>query len=122
MLFETRFFWTLINEKDLDYVKRLRSIFDRAKRRLISSVSIYEVYKLSLEREGESVARLRVSTIKKDFEVIGVDSSIAEEAARIAHRTRNPMADSLIMATAKQLKLPCVTDDPHFGEIKTIWI
>lgn len=123
-LFETRFFWALFTEKDTEYVNKLRSIFERSKRRVISSVTIYEVHKLTLENEGEAVAQLRVNTIKKDFEVIDVTCSIAEEGARIAHRTRNPMADSLIMATAKELSLPCVTDDPHYKDhgIKTVWI
>ena len=123
MLFETRYFWAVFTEKIPEYVKKLRSIFERSKRRFVSSVSIYEVHKLTLASEGESVAQLRVRyTIKKDFEVIDVDSSIAEEGARIAHSHRTPMADSLIMATAKELKLPCVTDDPHFDPVKTVWI
>jgi predicted nucleic acid-binding protein len=112
----------MFNEKDTEYVNRLRSIFDRSKHRVVSAVTIYEIHKLSLESEGEVTARLRVITIEKDFEVIEIDSEIAEEGARIAHRTRNPMADSLIMATAKELKFPIVTDDPHFTEMKTVWI
>ncbi|MGI0080216.1 MAG: PIN domain-containing protein [Nitrososphaerales archaeon] len=83
---------------------------------------VHEVHKLALEKEGEVVAQLRVRTIKNDFKVVDIDSSIAEEGARIAHSRRTPMADSLIMATAKELKLPCVTDDLHFDSIKTVWI
>ena len=124
MLFETRYFWALFTENDTGYVNRLHVVFERSKRKVVSSVTIYEVHKLTLENEGETVAQLRVNTIKRDFEVIDVNSSIAEEGARIAHRTRNPMADSLIMATAKELRLPCVTDDPHYehDDIKTVWI
>ena len=122
MLFETRYFWAVFTEKDPDHVNKLRSIFERSRRRFVSSVTIYEVYKLTLASEGEIVAQLRVSTIKSDFEVIDVDSAIAEEGARIAHARRTPMADSLIMATAKELKLPCVTDDPHFDYVKTVWV
>jgi hypothetical protein len=32
------------------------------------------------------------------------------------------MADSLIMATSKSLRVSCVTDDPHFTEVKRVWI
>ncbi len=122
MLFETRYFWTIFNEKDSEYVNRLRQIFERSKRRLVSSITIYEIYKLSLESEGEIVAELRVNTIRSDFDVIDVNFQIAQEGARIAHVQRTPMADSLIIATAKQLKVPCVTDDPHFEAIKTVWL
>jgi toxin FitB len=122
MLFETRYFWAIFTEKDSEYVKKLRLIFERSKQRFVSSITIYEVHKLTLESEGEEVAKFRVGTIKKDFEVIEVDSEIAEEGARVAHAYRTPMADSLIIATAKQLKLPCVTDDPHFKPVKTVWL
>ncbi|HKW04645.1 MAG TPA: PIN domain-containing protein [Nitrososphaerales archaeon] len=122
MLFDTRYFWTLFNEKDVEFLGKLHQIYERSKRPLISSVSIYEIQKLSIETEGEIVAELRVNTMKRDFEVIDVDSPIAEEGARIAHVHRTPMADSLIMATAKELKLPCVTDDPHFRPIRTVWV
>jgi len=67
------------------------------------------------------VARLRVETIRRDF-VVDVDTQIAEEGADISHRLRIPMADSLIMATAKRYNLSCVTDDPHFSEVKRTWV
>ena len=51
-----------------------------------------------------------------------IRSPIAEEGARISHRLRTPMADSLIMATSKSLRVSCVTDDPHFTEVKCVWI
>ena len=67
MLFETRYFWALFAENDTDYVNRFRSVFERSKRKVVSSVTIYEIHKLALESEGETVAQLRVNTIKKDF-------------------------------------------------------
>ncbi len=67
------------------------------------------------------MAKLRVDTIAKDFDVIDVDSHIAEEDAGISHRFRIPMADLLIMATAKRYNLPCVIDDPHYSEVKRVW-
>jgi toxin FitB len=121
MLFQARYFWAVFTEKDFEHMKKLRSIFERSRARFVSSATIYEVHKLTLESEGEVVARLPVSAIKKDFEAVDVDSAIAEEGARIAHAQRTPVADSLIMATAKELKLPCVTDDPHFDQMKTVW-
>jgi predicted nucleic acid-binding protein len=80
------------------------------------------VFKLTLATDGKTVAKLRVNTIEKEFNIIEVDSEIAEEGAEISHRLKIPMADALIMATAKRLQLPCVTDDPHFTEVKRIWV
>jgi predicted nucleic acid-binding protein len=122
MLFETRYFWAVFTARDTETLKGLKAIYDRSKTAYASSVSIYEVYKLTLEQEEKAVADLRASTITKGFTVVDVSAEIAEEGARINHRLRIPMADSLIMATSKQLRVPCVTDDPHFTEVKRVWI
>jgi predicted nucleic acid-binding protein len=122
MLFDTRYFWAIFSSKDEETTAKLKSLFDRSKSAYVSSITIYEVFKLTLASEDKTAARLRVSTIANEFEVIDVDPEIAEEGASISHRLRTPMADSLIMATAKQLHLSCVTDDPHFTEVKRIWI
>lgn len=122
MLFDTRYFWAIFSSKDEETTSKLKSLFDRSKSAYVSSITIYEIFKLTLASEDKTTAKLRVNTIANEYEVIDVDSEIAEEGASISHRLRIPMADSLIMATAKQLHLSCVTDDPHFTEVKRIWI
>ena len=122
MLFDTRYFWAVFTTKDPDYLKKLRTLLETSKARLASSVSLYEVYKLTLSHEEKAVADLRTNTIKKQFKIVDVNSEIAEEGARISHRLRTPMADALIMATARSLRVPCVTDDPHFTDVKRIWV
>ncbi len=122
MLFETRYFWAVFTAKNRETVNALRAIFDKSKTAFASSISIFEVYKLTLEHEDKVVAELRADTIEKEFTIVDVNSEIAEEGAKISHRLRIPMADSLIMATSKRLRLPCVTDDPHFTEVKRVWI
>ena len=103
-------------------MKKLRSIFDGSRNAFASSITLYEVYKLSISQEDRTVAELRVNSIKKEFTIINVDPEIAEEAARVSHRVKIPMADALIMATARKLRVPCATDDPHFTEVKRIWV
>jgi len=122
VLFDTRYFWAVFTTKDPDYLKKLRTLLETSKARLASSVSLYEVYKLTLSHEEKAVADLRTNTIKKQFKIVDVNSEIAEEGARISHRLRTPMADALIMATARRLRVPCVTDDPHFTDVKRIWV
>ena len=122
MLFETRYFWAVFTARDRETVSGLKAIFDRSKVAYASAVSVYEVGKMTLDHEDKQVADLRMSTIKKQFTVIDVSAEIAEEGARISHRLRVPMADSLIMATSKLLRVACVTDDPHFTEVKRVWI
>ncbi len=122
VLFETRYFWAIFRSKDRRTVRELRAIYDRADTTYVSSISIYEVYKQTIESEDMSVADVRVTTMENEFDIMDVDAEIAAEGARISHRLRIPMADSLIMATAKRLRVSCVTDDPHFTEVKRTWI
>jgi predicted nucleic acid-binding protein len=122
VLFDTRYFWAVFTSKNPEFLKKLRTIFDSSKTTYASAISIYEVYKLTISEEDRTVAEIRVNSIKKEFTIIDVDPMIAEEAARISHRVKVPMADALIMATARKLRVPCATDDPHFTEVKRIWV
>jgi predicted nucleic acid-binding protein len=122
MLFDTRYFWAIFTSRDQEITAQLKTLFDRSKSAYVSSITIHEIFKRTLGNEDKTTAKLRVDTIANDYETINVDSEIAEEAASMSYRLRIPMADSLIMATAKHFHLPCVTDDPHFTEVKRIWI
>ena len=122
MLFDTRYFWAVFTSKSPEFVKKLRSIFDDSRNAFASSITLYEVYKLSISQEDRTVTEVRINSIKREFTIVNVDPEIAEEAARISHRVKVPMADALIMATARKLRVPCATDDPHFTEVKRIWV
>jgi len=122
VLFDTRYFWAVFTSKSPDFVKKLRGIFDDSRNAFASSITLYEVYKLSISQEDRTVTEVRINSIKREFTIVNVDPEIAEEAARISHRVKVPMADALIMATARKLRVPCATDDPHFTEVKRIWV
>lgn len=111
----------LFTSKDPTITSKLRAVYERTRIAYASSITIFEIYKQTLANEDKVVARLRIGTITRGFNIIDVDPQIAEEGADISHRLRIPMADSLIMATAKRCNLPCVTDDPHYSEVKRIW-
>ena len=51
MLFETRYFWAIFRSKDRRTVRELRAIYDLADTAYVSSISIYEVYKQTAERQ-----------------------------------------------------------------------
>src|SRR2546428_9214299 len=122
MIFDTRYFWIVFTEKNPGTLRKLRKIFEESKEPSVSSVSIYEIHKLTLQKEGKTVAELRTATINKEFTAVDVSSQIAEVGARIGHDLIVPMADALIMATAKSLGVACVSDDPHFTDVKKVWI
>ncbi|MGC8832253.1 MAG: PIN domain-containing protein [Thermoproteota archaeon] len=80
---------------------------------------------LARATDGKEAADLRTSLLEKDFKVVGVDSRIAREAALTWCKHHVPMADAIIVATAKLLRAERVTNDPHLTSIREIrsrWI
>ena len=78
-----------------------------------------------ISREGREIAKLRVAQLKAEFKVIPVDDHIAQLSAEFRHKYQLSMGDSMIAATASVLKAVCISDDPHFKQIKeieTAWI
>ena len=123
-VYDTRFFAELYYSKDEKLLQKIREE-KRRQEKFISTIAIHEVYRLTLQREGRETAVLRIALLKQDFKVIPVTAEIAEISAEFRHKYSLSMGDSMIAATAANLKAPCVSDDPHFKqikEIKTTWI
>lgn len=122
-LYDTRFFLAAYTA---DYpLSKVRSELQTRRRRYVSAITIHEVYRITLESEGRDVAKMRISAIERDFEVVDVNSEIAVESAEIKSSKGGdfPIADAIIAATAKLNKLECFTDDDHIRSIatKTRW-
>ncbi len=130
-VFETRFFIHFFASADQGTHRKLLDLMESYDSRLVSTITLFEIYKLSIEREGKDTAETRASRIRKEFRAIPVDDSIAIRGAQLKHtaKVRNnedvPMADSLIAATSVLNKAVCITDSPHFNKIPQIrpkWI
>jgi len=123
-VYDTRFFVEFFYTIDEELRERLKK--EKARReRIISTVVIHEVYRLALMREGRETAKHKVAILKQGFEVVPVDDQIAQVSAELRQKYRLSMGDSMIAATAEVLGAVCVSDDPHFAqikEIKTEWI
>jgi len=125
LVYDTRFFIEHFYSSDDQVLVRTRSELETEKEKYVSTIVLHEVYAISLEKEGRSVAKLRTEVIRAHFGTVDVDMKIAVQAAEIRHRYKIPMADSMIAATSELLKAGCVTDDRHLTqikEIKTRWI
>ena len=124
-VYDTRFFIENYYTSESITVKKLRELWKKTREHFISSIVVYEVYQLTLKREGRETAILRATVLEQDYKVVEVDAKIARLSAELGLKYGLSMADSIIAATALFLKAPCVTDDPHFKkikEIKTDWI
>lgn len=123
--YDTRFFFEHYYSDDDSTLDLTREELRAKQRKYISSIVLHEVYKLTLEKDGRSVAELRTKLLEKDFNIIAVDAKIARISAEYRHKYRIPLADSIVAATAKITGTKCVTDDQHIRqirEIRTSWI
>jgi predicted nucleic acid-binding protein len=130
-LFETRFFIYFFASPDPSTHRQLLELMRKYDTRLVSAITLFEIYKLSLEREGKETAETRISRIRNEFDVIPVDDLIAVRGAQLKHAVKlrynedMPMADSLIGATSVLRKAVCITDWPHLekiSQVKCRWI
>ena len=123
-VYDTRFFIELYNTKN-EIIKKKASEERQRKKRYVSAIVIHELFKYSLSLEGREIAELKIALLKDAFDVVSVDSQIAQVSAELRHKYKLSMGDSMIAATAASLGAVCITDDPHFRqvkEIKTEWI
>ena len=124
-VFDTRYLVELFYNPSAKDAKRLKQEYDRFSRRLVSVVTLHEVYRLVLQKAGRDVAKLRNSAIVRDFIIIDVDTDLAVKGAELRHGHGFSLADSIVAATALREGCPIISDDPHFEQIdgiKTRWI
>ncbi len=119
-IYDTRFFVEYFYSDDERALTKLKEDLRATRERVVSVVTIHEIYKIVLEREGREVAKLRGETIRRDFEVADMDYVLAIESAEIRRKYRIPFADSVIIATALRWICPVVSDDPHFKKVKDV--
>lgn len=83
---------------------------------VVSTVNIYEVFKHVLRERGKDEALQAVAYLKQGV-VLELDLSLAIQAARISHERKIPMADSMILATARACDAELWTQDSDFEGI-----
>jgi predicted nucleic acid-binding protein len=86
------------------------------KKLLVPVICIYEVFKKILLQSGVSAAQTHISDMKLG-KIIEIDESLALSAAKISFDLKLPMADSLILATARANDAILWTQDEHFKDL-----
>ena len=119
-VYDTRFFLEFFYRQPSLQFDKLERDLSAVGRRVVSVITIHEVYRISLLREGRAVAKLRSGIMRRDFDVVDVDYDIAVKSAELKHKYDIPMADSIIAVTALINKCPVVSDDPHFAKVKEV--
>jgi toxin FitB len=83
---------------------------------IVPTITIYEVFKIVLRQRNESDA-LQSIALMQQGSVVDLTSNISILAAKISIDYRLPMADSIILATARVYNAIIWTQDSDFKEI-----
>ena len=80
---------------------------------IVPTISLYEVFKRILQQRGEDSALQAVAAMQQGL-VVDVDASVAIHAAKMSASLRIPMADSIILTTARMYNAIVWTQDADF--------
>lgn len=86
---------------------------EETKKLIVPSICLHEVYKKVCAQKGE-VAAIQVVSQMQEGKVVSLDADIALLAAQLSMNTKLPMADSLILASARANNALVWTQDVDF--------
>lgn len=83
---------------------------------IVPSISIYEVFKRVLQQRGENAA-LQATALMQQGRTAEFTASLALTAAHLGVEESLPMADSIMLATARAFDATLWTQDADFASI-----
>lgn len=86
---------------------------------IVPSINLYEVFKRVYQQRGEDVALQAIAQMQQG-QVIELTSALALSAAQLSLKERLPMADSVILATARAFQAVLWTQDADFKDLEGV--
>jgi len=86
---------------------------------IVPTISILEVFKRVLQQRGEDAA-LQAAALMRQGQSADMTIRVALEAARIGHELKLPLADSVMLASARLNKAVLWTQDADFKGIEGV--
>jgi len=86
---------------------------------VVPSITIAEVFKRILQQRGEAAA-LQAAAHMSQGEIVELDSDLAIAAAKISHDMKMPLADGIILATAREWRGVLWTQDEDFKGLEDV--
>lgn len=83
---------------------------------LVPAISIFEVFKRVLSQRNEASA-LQAAALMQQGRVVPLDEALAMSAAKLSFDLKLPMADSIMLATARHFGAQLWTQDIDFAAI-----
>ncbi|ALG66634.1 type II toxin-antitoxin system VapC family toxin [Beggiatoa leptomitoformis] len=86
---------------------------------VVPVITLYEVFKRVLQQRDENAAMQAVALMQQG-QVVELSAALALSAAQLSHELKLPMADSLILATARRYGATLWTQDNDFEGIEGV--
>jgi len=86
---------------------------------LVPTICLLEVFKRVLQQRGEDAA-LQAATAMHQGLIAPLDARLALRAAKISSDLKLPLADSVILATARAYNSVIWTQDTHFQGLEDV--
>jgi len=86
---------------------------------IIPVITIYEVFKVVLRESDENAALQAVAAMQKGT-IIDLNANLAINASKLSLQYNLPMADSIILATARAYNCIIWTQDSDFQHIEDV--
>ncbi len=86
---------------------------------IVPSLCLFEVFKRVLQQRDENDA-LQAVAVMQQGAVVDLDASLALNAARLSLDVKLPMADSIVLATAREYDAVLWTQDADFKGIENV--
>lgn len=83
---------------------------------IVPALSVFEVFKRVLQQRDEASA-LQAAALIQQGRVVPLDAALAMTAAKLSFELKLPMADSIILATARQFNAVLWTQDADFENL-----
>ena len=80
---------------------------------LVPAICVLEVFKRTYQQRGESAA-LQAVALMQQGTVVDLDATLALTAARLGADAKLPLADSVVLATARHYEAILWTQDADF--------
>jgi predicted nucleic acid-binding protein len=91
----------------------------KASELIVPTISIYEVFKRVLQQRDESQA-LQAVALMEQGTIVDLSASLALSAAKLSSDLKLPMADSVMLATARAFDALLWTQDADFEGMKGV--
>ena len=83
---------------------------------IVPAISVFEIFKRVLQQRDEASA-LQAAALMQQGRTVALDPALAMAAARLSFELKLPMADSIILATARQFNAVLWTQDADFENL-----